>query len=77
MGVRVLVEIWYQYSTCRKTVRTSALLNSGYESDTPEVILPVTLARRFNLFPDLPEEADAVSYEPTVALCACSASKAL
>ena len=41
MGVRVPVEI--KYGDERKS--TSALVNSGYESDEPEIHIPLTLAK--------------------------------
>jgi len=41
MDVRVIVEIKYN----GKVVETSALVNSGYESDEPELHIPLALAR--------------------------------
>jgi hypothetical protein len=37
-----------------KTVETSALVNSGFESDDPDVVIPVELARKLNLWPPHP-----------------------
>ncbi len=41
MGVRVHVEIKYD----GRIIETSALVNSGYESDEPELHIPLALAR--------------------------------
>ena len=35
-------------------VTTSALANSGFESEEPEVVLPLKVAERLNLYPRLP-----------------------
>lgn len=61
MGVRVQIEIKSNLS--HVTARTAALLNSGYESETPELLLPAGLAQVLNMFPSLPAAAESVSYE--------------
>lgn len=45
MGVRVRVAIRYK----ENNVITVALVNSGYESDIPEIHLPLSLARKLGL----------------------------
>ncbi|MEL9998219.1 MAG: hypothetical protein QXH99_06980 [Sulfolobales archaeon] len=42
MGVRVRIKLRYE----GREVITSALVNTGYEGITPEVHLPLALARR-------------------------------
>jgi len=38
-----------------KAIETSALLNSGFETDAPDIAIPLELAKRLNLWP--PEES--------------------
>ncbi|ABL78858.1 hypothetical protein [Thermofilum pendens] len=47
MGIRVRVRI----VVGERSLETSALLNSGFESDEPDVCIPVALARRLGLWP--------------------------
>ncbi len=47
MGIRVRVRIVAGGSS----VETAALINSGFESDRPDVCVPVALARRLGLWP--------------------------
>jgi hypothetical protein len=61
MGIRINIEI--QRRKGQQVVQTPALLNSGYESEIPELLLPAALAQRLGLSPDLPEEAQSISYE--------------
>ena len=42
MGIRVPIEVRYR----ERSVKTSALANSGYESDEPEIHIPLALAKR-------------------------------
>ena len=34
-----------------KSVETSALVSSGFESDAPDTVIPVEVAKRLNLWP--------------------------
>lgn len=34
-----------------KSVETSALVNSGFETDAPDIVIPVEVAKRLNLWP--------------------------
>ena len=34
-----------------KVVETSALVNSGFETDAPDIVVPVEVAKRLNLWP--------------------------
>ena len=56
MGVRVRVEI----RAGDRRVITSALLNSGYEAEEPEVLLPPPLAEELHLTPVGSEDYRAV-----------------
>ncbi len=47
----------------RKSVETSALLNSGFESEANEIVLPTRLAEKLGLWPSLPEKAEIKEYE--------------
>jgi len=55
MAVRVRVRI----SGPRGDVETSALVNSGYEASTPQILVPRRLAERLGLYPP-PENATSV-----------------
>jgi len=48
--VRVKVRLEYE----DKQVEAVALANAGFESDEPEIIVPVDIARELNLYPHLP-----------------------
>jgi len=37
-----------------RSLETSAIANSGYESFEPEIVVPETVAERLGLFPELP-----------------------
>mgnify|MGYP000341891567 CR=1 FL=1 len=41
---------------------TSALANSGYEAEEPEVVLPVSVAERLGLYPSLPGGTEVEEY---------------
>ncbi|RLE48049.1 MAG: hypothetical protein DRJ31_07955 [Candidatus Methanomethylicota archaeon] len=47
MGVRVKVKI----TVDDKSIVTSALINSGFESETPDICIPIELARQLKLWP--------------------------
>ena len=53
MAVRVKAKVRHG----RKSVETSALLNSGFESGENEIVLPERLAEKLGIFPSLPEKA--------------------
>jgi hypothetical protein len=43
-----------------KSVEVIALLNSGYEADTPQLMIPVWLAKELKLWPPPPESLERV-----------------
>jgi hypothetical protein len=43
-------------------VIASAIANSGFESDEPEVIVPESIAERLSLYPKLPEGTEVEEY---------------
>lgn len=47
MGVRVRLKL----KTTQKSVETSALINSGFESTEPEIVIPPSLAELLGLTP--------------------------
>jgi len=51
VGVRVRVRLRYGSSS----VDVTALVNTGYETDVPEILVPVDVAERLGLWPKLPE----------------------
>lgn len=58
MGVRVKVEVEYG----GKRVAAVALVNTGFEGDVPEILIPVDLAERLGVWPRLPEGTVIESY---------------
>lgn len=42
-------------------VETSALVNSGFESDAPDIVIPIEIAKRLGLWP--PKEAHTIVLE--------------
>jgi len=58
VGVRVRVEVEYG----ERRVTTTALLNTGYESDVPEILIPLSVAEQLGVWPKLPRDATAETY---------------
>lgn len=58
MGVRVRVRL----KVGNKEVVTSALANSGFETDKPEVVLPLKVAEKLSIYPKLPRESVVEEY---------------
>jgi len=58
VGVRVKVEVGYG----ERRVTTTALLNTGYESDVPEILIPLSVAEQLGIWPNLPKDATAETY---------------
>ena len=58
MGVRGRVRI----RAVGKEVETSALVNTGFESNLPEVILPTPVAERLGLYPEFKPGTRAEEY---------------
>lgn len=63
MGVRVKIKVRSLYTD--REVITVGLLNSGYETEEPECIIPVRLAEELGIWPELPKGARVKSYETT------------
>jgi predicted aspartyl protease len=47
MGVRVKIRVKLN----REEVEAAALVNTGFETEQPEILLPVKLAERLGLYP--------------------------
>ncbi len=58
MAVRIKVVL----KSGDKEVTTTAVANSGYEAEEPEVILPVNVAKLLNLYPVLPSGSKIEEY---------------
>ena len=55
MAVRVRLRIKSRLSGSE--VETSALVNTGFETETPQLLIPMALARRLGIFPPPPDVA--------------------
>lgn len=49
MGVRIKIRI----RSYQSEVETSALVNTGFETDEPEILLPANLAKDLGLYPPI------------------------
>lgn len=58
MAVRVAVRIEF----LKKKINAVALVNTGYETNKPELLLPVRFARMFRVWPNLPPETRGETY---------------
>lgn len=58
MAVRVKIEI---KTVKGKTKIINALVNTGFETERPQLLIPITLARKLELWP--PMEATEVTYD--------------
>jgi hypothetical protein len=63
MVVRVKIRLKTLKGKKGKTMDVVALLNAGFESDEPEMVIPVGVAERLGLWPRLPEDTEIESYE--------------
>ena len=63
MVVRTRVKIKALKGKEGKTVETVALINAGFESEEPEIIVPVRLAEELGLWPQLPQGTEIETYE--------------
>nr|MDO8082812.1 hypothetical protein [Candidatus Freyarchaeota archaeon] len=63
MVVRVRVRLKALKGDKGKTIEGVAVLNAGYESEHPEVIIPTKLAEKLGLWPRLPEGTEVETYE--------------
>lgn len=59
MGVRVRVRVRYGSALSNLV----ALVNTGYETDVPELLVPVSVAERLGLWPKLPEDTIIETYK--------------
>ena len=59
MGVRVKVRVKYS----GKSVDLIALVNTGYETDVPEILIPVDIAEKLGLWPKLPDNTLVETYK--------------
>ena len=66
MAVRVNLEILLPKSNSR--VKAVGLLNTGFEGEKPEVLIPVKLAERLKVWPRLPENVELRNFETPAGL---------
>jgi hypothetical protein len=59
VGVRVKVRVKYGGAS----LDLAALVNTGYETDVPELLVPVGVAERLGLWPKLPEGVVVETYK--------------
>jgi predicted aspartyl protease len=59
MGVRVRVRVRYRGAS----LDLVALVNTGYETDVPEILVPMSVAEKLGLLPRLPEGAIIETYK--------------
>jgi hypothetical protein len=52
MAVRVRLRL--RSKTSQETIETSALVNSGFEAESPQLLIPIPLARQLSLYPPPP-----------------------
>ena len=45
-----------------KYIEVTALVNTGYEGDVPEVLIPIQFAERLGVWPSLPRETMVETY---------------
>ncbi len=62
MAVRIKVEIKSLEKT-PSAVTTVALLNSGFECEKPEVLVPIKIAELLSFYPHIPKETHVQKYE--------------
>ena len=46
-----------------KAVETTALVNTGFETDSPELLVPLRLSEALGFWPELPEGTKVEVYE--------------
>jgi hypothetical protein len=55
MAVRVKLRLKSKFSG--ETIEVSALINSGFETESPQLLIPMQLARRVTLYPPPPSSS--------------------
>jgi hypothetical protein len=56
MAVRVRLKIWRE----DKVLETVALVNSGYEADSPQLMIPISLAKALGIWPPPPDSKEDI-----------------
>jgi len=62
MAVRIKIKIVLSNG---KSLETTALVNTGFESIEPQLLLPVKAAEKLGIWPNLPENATIEIYDTT------------
>lgn len=61
MAVRIRIRI-ESLKGKKEIIETIALVNTGYESEEPEIIIPIKLAEKLGIWPKLPENSRIEEY---------------
>jgi hypothetical protein len=64
MGVRVRVRIKYGDAS----LDLVALVNTGYETDVPEILVPASVAKKLGIYPRLPDGTIIGTYKTAAGL---------
>jgi len=56
----LVVRVKLRLSKNSKSIDVVALVNTGYEADTPQLIIPISIARRLNLWPPPANAREAI-----------------
>lgn len=59
MGVRVRIRLKFE----NREVEAVGLANAGFEAEGPEIVLPIRVAERLGLWPELPKGSKIEEYE--------------
>jgi hypothetical protein len=59
MAVRIKLRLRY----CGEVLETSALVNTGFETPNPQILLPIKVAERLSLWPELPRDTLVEIYD--------------
>lgn len=62
MAVRVKIEI----ETKNAKITVVAVANAGFETKTPEIVIPIDVAAQLGVWPDLPKETKISKYDTPV-----------
>lgn len=60
MGVRVRVKLT---SKTGSSIEANSLLNTGFETEGPEILIPIRIAEALDLWPELPDGTAVRAYE--------------
>jgi len=59
-GLLVAVRVKLRIMRENNVIETIALINSGYEADSPQLMIPLTLAKTIGVWPPPPDSREAI-----------------